>query len=274
LNHPKDLPTFETMKINSLLYSFFAVSLLISCSGKNSEPKEEQIHLTTDTLQNTDTTSANTLQGDLSFAQLATYPNKVILTGLPDQRLVTIYKRIKKGEKGLMEEYGPRKSYYYDDSYRDYEEHFMPGIDLVFGYNLVNIGHYNFATEKLSLLFDHPVLVKSLYYPSFEQDSLNKKPINRNYFLLSVYNEDTNKDTLISKADLRRFYFFNATASERLQVIPSDYSVERSQYDSMRDVMYIFARQDENKNGKSDPTEPLHVFWFSLARPHVAKRMY
>jgi hypothetical protein len=262
------------MKINAPLYYLVAALLLVSCSGKNSEPKEEQIRLTADTLQNTDTTSANTLQGDLSFSQLATYPNKVILTGLPDQRLITIYKKIKKGDKGLMEEYGSRSGYYDDDYYRDYEQHYMPGIDLVFGYNLVNIGHYNFTTEKLNLLFDHPVLVKSLYYPSFEQDSLHKKPINRNYFLLSVYNEDTNKDTLISKADLRRFYFFNATASERVQLIPSDYSVERSQYDSMKDVMYIFARQDENKNGKSDPTEPLHIFWLSLARPDVAKRMY
>lgn len=150
----------------------------------------------------------------------------------------------------------------------------MPGIDVQFGYNLVNVAHYNFQTEKVKLLFDHPVLIRSIYYPAFEQDSVNKKPINRNYFLISVYNEDTNGDTLINKKDLRRFIHFNATATEQKPLIPSDYSVERSQFDSMRDAMYIYARLDENKNGKSEPKEPLHVFWFSLASPQPAKRMY
>jgi hypothetical protein len=172
-----------------------------------------------------------------------------------------------------------REDYYYSSN--DYEnseservEFFMPGIDLIYGYNLLNIAHYDLTTEKLNFLFEHPVLVKSLYYPSFVQDSLDNKPINRNYYLVSVYDSDTNTDTLINKHDLRRFYYFNAGCSERIQLVPPDYSVVRSQYDRANDLMFLFSRHDENKNGTIDKNEPLHVFWFSLNTPAKAKRLY
>ncbi|HEV8512150.1 MAG TPA: hypothetical protein VGQ59_02675 [Cyclobacteriaceae bacterium] len=150
----------------------------------------------------------------------------------------------------------------------------MPGIDLIYGYNLLNIAHYNLTTEKLNFLFDHPVLVKSLYYPSFVQDSINKKPVSRNYYLVSVYDADTNADTLINKKDLRRLYYYNINCNEKIQLIPPAYSVVRSKYDPMNDVVYIFARQDENNNGKIEKEEPLHIFWFSLKQPAEAKRLY
>jgi hypothetical protein len=118
------------------------------------------------------------------------------------------------------------------------------------------------------------VLVKSLYYPSFVQDSLYKKPITRNYYLVSAYDVDTNRDTLLNKKDLRRFYYFNATCSEKIQLLPPDYSVVRSEYDPKNDVMYIFARHDDNANGIIDRKEPLHIFWLSLTKPAAAKRLY
>ncbi|MEJ0031062.1 MAG: hypothetical protein WDO15_12090 [Bacteroidota bacterium] len=100
------------------------------------------------------------------------------------------------------------------------------------------------------------MLVKSVYYPSYVQDSVgekpNRKPIVRDYFLVSGYDEDTNGDTLLNRHDLRRFYHFNASCDVKTQIIPSDYNVLRSQYDSGNDVMYIYARHDDNKNGKSD----------------------
>ena len=150
----------------------------------------------------------------------------------------------------------------------------MPGLDLIYGYNLVNVAHYNFAVEKLNLLFDHPVLVKSLYFPSYEQDSIDKKPITRNYYLVSVYDADTNGDTLINRKDLRHFYSFTAQATERVQLIPADHTAIRSEYDSRNDVMYIFAQEDSNHNGSPDKKEPMHVFWISLKNPEVAKRLY
>lgn len=257
------------MKVQIL--TLILLSFIVSCS--NEKPAaEEEIRIEPETTTVPDT--MNSISGSVPFSKLATYPHKVILTGLADQRLITIYRKVPDAKKNLIEEYSSRSSYSYDYDNPDNQQHFMPGIDVQFGYNLVNVAHYNFPTEKIKLLFDHPVLIRSIYYPAFELDSVNEKPINRNYFLISVYNEDTNGDTLINKKDLRRFIHFNATASEQMQLTPPDYSVERSQFDSMRDIMYIYARHDANKDGKSEPKEPLHVFWFSLARPEVAKRMY
>jgi hypothetical protein len=150
----------------------------------------------------------------------------------------------------------------------------MPGINLLQGYNLLNLAHYDMKTEKTNLLFEHPVLVKSLYYPSFIQDTLYGEPVNRDYFLVSAYDTDTNQDTLINRHDLRRIYHFNASCTERQLLLPQEYSVIRSQYDPRNDAMFLFAKLDANKNGTIDKQEPLHVFWISLKTPGPAKRMY
>lgn len=264
-------------KVSFKNISFFIILAVfqLACSTKKGGEKEEQLRINLADTVVADTASMNSIQGNLSLSQLNTKPNRVILTGMPQHRLVTIY-RVKPKEKQTTVE---RYSSYSDSYYRDYEEsdydiHFMPGIDLQYGYNLVNIAHYDLQTEKMNYFFDHPVLIKSLYYPSFEQDSLHKKPINRNYYLTSVYDADTNTDTLINRKDLRRFYYFNEHASEKIQLLPADYSVVRSQYDSQNDVMYIYATHDANKNGTSDKEEPLHIFWIRLAEPKEAKRLY
>lgn len=260
------------MLIKSLLTSVVIIAVFSSCSTNNGESKEE-IRLsndsTSDVIDPTDT--SNVLRRSTNFAQLATYPNKVILTGMKDHRLIPIYR--KNSTKAPDYSASRRSSYYYEE-FGDEHQFFMPGIDLLLGYNLINIAHYNFKTGSTKLLFRNPVLVKSIYYPSFVQDSLDNKPVNRDYFLISAYNEDTNGDTLLTKKDLRRIFCFKAVAAEAVQLIPSDYSVVRSQYDSMNDVMYIFARHDANKNGQSENEEPLHVFWISLPNPAPAKRIY
>lgn len=249
-------------------------SILSSCTSKKGEQKEEQIRINASE-SSTDTDSLlNSIQGNVSLNKIATKPNSVILTGLPDHRLVTVYKS---REENIAARGNSSYSKYYNDyggSESEGEEHFMPGIDILYGYNLLNIAHYDLKTEKLHFLFDHPALIKTLYYPAFEQDTLNKMSINRDYYLISVYDEDTNKDTLINKKDLRRFYYFDASSNVKTQLIPADYSVVRSQYDSQNDVMYIFARQDTNKNGTVDLKEPIHIFWISLKAPLQAKRMY
>lgn len=243
------------MKLQIL--SLIPLFLIFSCSKEKPQADEEirvepEVPMVVDTM--------NAVSGSVPFSKLATYPHKVILTGLPDQRLITIYRKVPDAKKNLIEELSSRSYYSYDYDNPDNQQHFMPGIDVQFGYNLVNVAHYNFQTEKVKLLFDHPVLIRSIYYPAFEQDSVNNKPINRNYFLISVYNQDTNGDTLINKKDLRRFIYFNGSANEQTPLIPTDYNVERSQFDPMQDAMYIYARHDANKNGKSEPKEPLHVF--------------
>jgi hypothetical protein len=195
------------------------------------------------------------------------------LTGLDNQRLVSIYKS-KPVATPTENMDNSRFSYDHDESGSEFTEHFMPGIDILFGYNLLNIVHYDINTEKVHFLFNHPVLVKTLYYPSFIPDSVNKQAVVRNYYLISVYDEDTNKDTLINKKDLRRFYHFDESGMQRTQIIPPDYSVIRSQYDPRNDLMYIFARHDENSNGTQEKSEPMHIFWFSLKTPGKAKLLY
>ena len=265
-----------------MLKSFFRLSttaivvasLFAACSIDPKQAKEEHLQLQKNDQTLPDSLVANMVRMGLSIAQISTLPYQVELTGLPNHRLVTIYKKIGKqprNRNSSFDEYG-NSTGGYDDSYT--EQHFMPGIDLVHGYNLVNVAHYDLQSEKLNYLFANPVLVKSLYYPSFVQDSINKKPVNRNYYLVSVYDEDTNHDTLINKVDLRRFYFFNASADKKIQLLPNNYSVLRSQYDSANDVMYLFAKNDSNANGKIDNDEPLHVFWINLKQPAEAKRLY
>ena len=252
----------------------FALLLAQGCSPRKRDAKEEQIRIESPAEIKPDSNLVNSIQGNTPPGQIPITPHEVLLTGLDEHRLVTIYKdRRPAATKSYNTDdylYGQR-SYDYES---DREEHYMPGLDLLYGYNLLNIAHYDLKAEKLNLLFEQPVLVKSLYYPSFIQDSLYKKPITRNYYLVSVYDADTNQDTLINRKDLRRFYYFDATAAQKVQLLPADYSVVRSQYDPKNDVMYIFARQDANHDGATKPDEPLHIFWVSLKTPQVAKRLY
>jgi hypothetical protein len=257
-----------------LINTCLLIGVLASCSSGRNEQKEEQISISTSESSNEKDSSLNSIQGNISLNQIATSPNAVILTGLPNHRLVTVYKFKGEGNATGGNYSYSRYSKDYDENESEELQHFMPGIDILYGYNLLNIAHYDLKTEKLNFLFNHPALIKTLYYPSFIQDSLDKKPINRDYYLVSVYDEDTNKDTLINRKDLRRFYHFDASSSVKTQLIPSDYSVVRSQYDSPNDVMYLFARHDANKNGTGDKKEPIHIFWINLKAPLQAKRLY
>ena len=263
----------NTIRIaKSIIICFVLISMLNSCSQKKGEEKEEQIRLDIENLVgNGETDSiANSIKGNVSLSQIATTPNAVILTGLSDHRLVTVYKSKEDNKQVSRSWYGTE---YYEGDESE-EEHFMPGIDILYGFNLLNIAHYDMKSEKLKFLFDRPALVKTLYYPSTIQDSTDKKPINRDYYLISVYDEDTNKDTLINRKDLRKFYYFDASCTIKTQLVPNDYSVIRSQYDDKNDVMYIFAKQDTNKNGTGDTKEPTHIFWIDLKAPAKAKKMY
>jgi len=261
-----------------VLLSLFVLVLLAAqgCSTRKREAKEEQIRIESPADAKPDSNLVNSIKGNMALGQIPTTPQEVLLTGLDEHRLVTIYKNrraVAKKYTGDDDDFYGKRSYDYDYE-SDREEHYMPGLDLLYGYNLLNIAHYDLKTEQLNLLFDQPVLIKSLYYPSFIQDSLYKKPITRNYYLVSVYDADTNLDTLINRKDLRRFYYFDAGAAEKIQLLPADYSAVRSQYDPKNDVMYIFARQDADHDGTAKSKEPLHIFWVSLKTPRVAKRLY
>ena len=149
----------------------------------------------------------------------------------------------------------------------------MPGIDIINGYNMINIGHYNIEKEKLTYLFQKPVLVKTLYFPGLKSDSLNGKPIKRNFFMVSVYDEDTNRDSLINKKDLRKIYHFDELNLKKTSLIPPNYSAVRSTYDYKNDIYYIYTKVDINKNGIADKTEPISIFWVKLNEPVNVKKI-
>lgn len=250
-----------------------AITLFSCTSPKTREQKEEQIRvdldaMESDTAATTPDSLLNSVRGNIAMSQLATTPSSVVLTGLPEYRLVTVYKS-KEKKNNSSREYDDYD--YYSD---DHVTHFMTGIDILYGYNLLNIARYDLKTEKLNYLFNQPALIKTVYYPSEEQDSAKGKPVTRHYFLVSAYDQDTNKDTLLNKKDLRRIYHFDAATLVRTLLVPADYSVVRSQYDWQNDLMYIFAMHDANQNGIIDKKEPTHIFWIDLKAPAKAKRLY
>jgi hypothetical protein len=247
------------------------VALIFGACSDNKDAAEEQIRLDEGYPELTDST--NGISGNLSFNQLVLQPHTVVLTGMPQHRLVTLYKSDTSGISnesfGWYSHDEQAEAYYETEA----DEFLLPGIDYIRGYNLLNIAHYDINTDKTNFFFDRPVLVRSLYFPSYEQDSMYKKPINRNYYLVSVYDNDTNADSLITKTDLRRFYRYNADATQRTQLIPPEFSVVRSQYDPANDIMYVFARLDVNKNGTIDKKEPMHTFWISMKDAIKGKRL-
>ncbi len=264
----KRIPPFLTQQ---LIFTGMCL-FLISCTSKKTVSEEEQIRIASEDATFSTDSVFSSIKSNVSFSQLASIPNSIILSGLPDYKLVSVYKS-KYADSTVTVSYGTSNSYYEGEE-GEKVSHFMPGFDILYGYNLLTIGHYGMKTGKLSFLFNHPVLIKTLYYPCLEQDSLNKMPINRNYYLVSVYDEDCNKDGLINRLDLRRFYYVDGANLQKIQLIPPDYSVIRSQYDSQNDVMYIFAGHDEDKNKKWEAKEPIHIFWIDLKNPVASKRMY
>jgi len=280
LRFPLSSSSLPFKKIQTSLPLILSGVLILAsaCSSSTHEGKEEQISAPSATVEMdpADTAQVNSIRGDLSLNQIPTDPHDVVLTGMARHRLVTVYKsrvenRVTETATDMYSVYGRT---YYDTYESEREEHFMPGIDLIRGYHLLNVAHYDLAADSMNYLFEHPVLIKSLYYPSLEQDSLDKKPINRDYYLVSVYDADTNQDTLINKWDFRRLYYFNASCTQKIQLLPADYSAVRSQYDPMNDVMYVFARLDANHNGVAEKKEPLHIFWLNLRSPTKATRLY
>jgi hypothetical protein len=117
-------------------------------------------------------------------------------------------------------------------------------------------------------------IVRTLYFPGVLKDSLNKKEISRNFFLVSAYNEDTNHDSLINNKDFRRFFYIDILNETQVSLLPNHFSAIRSSYDFKNDVMTIRARKDENINGVLEKTEPVSIFLLDLKNPTVLKQIY
>ncbi len=258
-------------KLSVLIIVSFAISLT-NCSR---EKKYEKGFPVSPETQMTSEDPADGINKD--SINFDTRPNSVLLTGIPKFRLTTIYKLNydKKGTSYI----GSNQYYstYYESVKKDgnqWHGNFMPGLEAVYGFNMVNVSLYNIETKEQKTLFEKSVLIKTLYYPSFSKDTLNYKPVSREFYMISVYDEDTNKDGFINLKDLRRLYTFDIMGLNKKELIPLDYSVISSQYDPANDYMFVFAQLDENKNGQTDDKEDIHVFWIDLKNPHNNGRQY
>lgn len=250
--------------------SLLFIMVLFSCKQ---EKKVKQQSITV-TETNASFDSSNSIGNSNTFNQVNTSPNELILTGNDKIRLLPIYKIPLNHDKNIL--YDPGTTYdgereiLMEDDYRYY----MPGIDIIKGYNLVNIGHYNNEKGILSYFFRNPVLVRTLYFPGVYKDSLNKKEIKRDFFLVSAYNEDTNNDSLINNRDFRRLFYIDILNEKQVSLLPNDHSAIRSSYDFKNDVMMIRARKDANKNGDLEKTEPISIFLLYFKSPTSLKQVY
>ena len=261
------------MKNINFILIIIGIACLFSCKEERLEEKGFQVGPTSEATEEDRGTWIN--QDSLKFE---TRPSNVLLTTAPNIRLTTIYKVNFNKDKNST--FIGSNSFY--GNYTDHENtegnewnyNFMPGIEAVYGYNMVNISLYDITTTKQKNFFEKPVLIKTLYYPAYSKDTLNFKPISRNYFMVSVYNDDTNKDGFINLKDLRRLYLFDINGDRLNPLLPENYSVLKSEYDPENDFMYVFAKLDENQNGQLEDSEPIHIYWIDLNEPSRTGRQY
>jgi hypothetical protein len=258
------------------MYKLITITILAigitSCSENKLEKKGFQVS------QITEDESGQKIVGlNIDSLKLETRPRNVLLTKNSEHRLTPIFKvnYHKKTKKPFT-----GSTAYHTKWYDDYEAgnnwnyNFMPGFEAVYGYNFVNVSHYNNQSKKENKLFNKPVLIKTLYYPAFSKDTLNYIPVNRRFYMVSVYDEDSNNDGFINTKDLRKLYYFDIEGNNKRNLIPRNYSVMSSEYDSANDYMFVFAKEDKNKNGQMEEHEPTAIFWIDLNNPENSGIQY
>ncbi len=201
---------------------------------------------------------------------IETRPRNVLETKSLNHRITPIYKvnYHPKTGKAFTGSNSFHSTWYRDkrEGY-NWNQNFMPGFSAIYGYNFLNVSVYNSETQNQTQFFKRPVLINTLYYPANSNDTVNFLPINRDFFIVSVYTDDSNNDGFINRTDLRRLVLFGQEGENKGNLVPNNYSVMSSEYDEQKDLMYVFARLDQNKNGQMDEKEPIHIFWVDLKNP-------
>jgi hypothetical protein len=250
------------------------VCLTTACSDEKIKVKGFRVSSTSD-----DTLTDRLAGSSRDSLTLRTQPERVLLTGVPNVRLTTVYK-LNVSRRNNSTFIGSTDFYYRylgeteRKSGNNWNGNIMPGFEAAYGYNMVNVSHCDIKENRQRLFFENPVLIKTLYYPTFSRDTLNGKPVKRDYFLVSVYDEDTDKDGFIGLKDLRRLYLFDINGEKQMAPVPKNYSVLKSEYDSANDFMYVFAQLDDNDNGRRDDGEPVHIFRIDLKNPYKTGRQF
>ena len=70
----------------------------------------------------------------------------------------------------------------------------MAGFETIYGDEMVNVSLFDVEKQEQKLFFEKPVLIENVYYPSATRDTLQNKNVNRNFYMISCYDEDTDKD--------------------------------------------------------------------------------
>jgi len=259
------------LKIEKMKHAFkvlFLVLFIIGCSknkGKNIDKTGIQVSEISE-----DDNGKKVVGLNIDSLKLETRPKSVLLTKNPQHRLTPVYKvNYNKKNVPYTGSVGYHRNWHdeSEEGRHNWNYNFMPGFEAIYGYNFVNVSHYNNETRIENKLFDDPVLINTLYFPAASKDTLNYQPVARNFYMVSVYDEDTNKDGYINTKDLRRFYHFDIHGVKVKTIVPEKYSVMSSEYDSEIDFMYIFAKEDVNKNGQMEANEPVDIFWIDLNNP-------
>jgi len=255
-----------------IVTSLFILLLLQACTDDTIEKKGFQVS------EITETEEGKKIVGlPIDSLKLHTRPRNVLLTKHTAHRLIPIYK-VNYNKKTNRPFIGSNRFHTrWEEEEADgnnWNSNFMPGFSAMFGYNLVNIAHYNYQKNTQNEFFDKPVLIRTLYFPAFSQDTLNYQPVKRDYYMVSVYDEDSNQDGFINARDLRRLYLFDINGILQKELIPKNYSVMSSEYDSDNDLMYVFAKMDQNDNGQMDEAESTHIFSINLKQPETVAIVY
>lgn len=259
-----------TKRFRSIIFLVVSMSLL-ACTKTKQESKGFQVS------EIIEDESGNTIVGlQLDSLHFETKPSGVLLTAHKDHRLVSIYK-VNYNKKDNSPFIGSNSFHYewYDHAPgNQWNSHIIPGFEALYGYNLVNVAHFNHESQLTNHFFDQVVLIKTLYYPSFESDTLNFEAVQRTHYMVSVFDEDTNKDGFITSKDLRRFYAFDLEGKNKTALIPKEYNVISSEYDSANDYLYVGAVQDLNHNGQTEDQEPVSIFWIDMKQPDKHGKLY
>ena len=266
--------------MNKLLFILPLALLVASCGRRDykDSKKDDSFDFRIDLGGDDEEGIVPKLGVEINGNMLEMRPRSVLMTANENHRLTPIFKvnydERKKRRFSGTNSFHYNYSGYSDDDDNNWNGNFMPGFEAVHGYNMLNVSHFNTETASQHNLFDHPVLVNTLYFPAFSKDTLQGSPISRDYYLVSVYDEDSNKDGWINDKDLRRLYHFDVNGENPLSIVPKNHSVMSSEYDHLIDYMYIFTKEDENGNGQMELIEPTHVFWIDLADPSKHGKMY
>ncbi len=151
--------------MNRILTILILATCIVSCSDNEVDRKGFQV---SEILEDEDGRKVVGL--NIDSLKLETRPRNVLLTNNPEHRLTPVYKvnynsKTKETFTGSNNYHSNWKESY--GSGNNWNGNFMPGFEAVYGYNFVNVSHYNNITQKENKLFEKRSADKDTLLPCF-----------------------------------------------------------------------------------------------------------